>query len=183
MKDDLKENSIKEDTKPIDLEAEKNLNDMFDVEITTNIEYKNYIAKEPVIDNRIFLNGNRLFFLEPLESTSSQVYLEMARAVFDYYLQGRVSAVHVKEDIRRFVQQVQNFVLWHYQFGSKYDTPFWEYAKSLTFEDEEFNTFLEYSKISDCIPVSYGGDTKHKFYATVTPYSFKNWNEGMTLNT
>ena len=164
-------------------EAEKNLNDMFDVEITTNIEYKNYIAKEPVIDNRIFLNGNRLFFLEPLESSSTQTYIEMARAVFDYYLQGKVSAVHVKEDIRRFVQQVQNFVLWHYQFGSKYDTPFWEYAKSLTFEDEEFNTFLEYSKISDCIPVSYGGDTKHKFYATVTPYSFKNWNEGMTLNT
>ena len=81
------------------------------------------------------------------------------------------------------MQQVQNFVLWHYQFGSKYDTPFWEYAKSLTFEDEEFNNFLEYSKISDCIPVSYGGSTKHKFYATVTPYSFKNWNEGMTLNT
>ena len=43
-------------------------------------------------------------FLEPLESSSTQAYLEMARAVFDYYLQGRVSAVHVKEDITRYMK-------------------------------------------------------------------------------
>ena len=59
------------------------------------------LSKEPVIDNRVFLNGNRLFFLEPLESSSTQAYLEMVRAVFDYYLQGKVSAVHVKEDIKK----------------------------------------------------------------------------------
>ena len=117
-------------------EAEENFLNMFDVSVTKHVQFKNYVAKEPVIDNRIFLNGNRLFFLEPLESSSTQAYLEMARAVFDYYLQGRVSAVHVKEDIRRYIKKLQNFVLWHYQFGSKYDTPFWDYAKTLTFKDE-----------------------------------------------
>ena len=118
-----------------------------------------------------------------MESSSTQAYLEMARAVFDYYLQGRVSAVHVKEDITRYIEKLQNFVLWHYQSGSKYDTPFWDYAKTLTFKDKEFTDFLEYSKISDCIPVTYGGSTKHKFYGQWPPYSFKKWNEGMTLNT
>ena len=109
---------------------------MFDVSVTKHVQFKNYVAKEPVIDNRIFLNGNRLFFLEPLESSSTQTYIEMVRAVFDYYLQGKVSAVHVKEDIRRIYKKLQNFVLWHYQSGSKYDTPFWDYAKTLTFKDE-----------------------------------------------
>ena len=83
---------------------------MFDVSITKHVQFKNYVAKEPVIDNRIFLNGNRLFFLEPLESSSTQTYIEMARAVFDYYLQGRVSAVHVKEDITEYIKKLQNFV-------------------------------------------------------------------------
>ncbi len=164
-------------------DAEKNFNDMFDVEITTNIKYKNYIAKEPVIDNRIFLNGNRLFFLEPMESTSNQAYIEMARAVFDYYLQGKVSAVHVKEDMTKYIRQLQNFILWHYQFGSKYDTPFWQYAKTLSFEDETFNKFLEYSKLYDCIPITYGGTTQNKLYGQWPAYAFKIWNEGMSLNT
>ena len=164
-------------------EAEENFLNLFDVSVTKHVRFKNYVAKEPVIDNRIFLNGNRLFFLEPMESSSTQAYLEMARAVFDYYLQGKVSAVHVKEDIRRYIEKLQNFVLWHYQSGSKYDTPFWDYAKTLTFKDKEFTDFLDYSKISDCIPVTYGGSTKHKFYGQWPPYSFKKWNEGMTLNT
>ena len=164
-------------------EAEENFLNMFDVSVTKHVKFKNYVAKEPVIDNRIFLNGNRLFFLEPLESSSTQAYLEMSRAVFDYYLQGRVSAVHVKEDIVEYKKILQNFVLWHYQFGSKYDTPFWNFAKTLTFKDETFDKFLGYSKISDCIPSSYGGTTQHKLYAQWPAYSFKNWNEGMTLNT
>ena len=48
---------------------------------------------------------------------------------------------------------------------------------------KQFDEFLGYSKISDCIPVTYGGSTQHKFYGQWPPYSFKNWNEGMTLNT
>ena len=48
---------------------------------------------------------------------------------------------------------------------------------------QQFDKFLGYSKISDCIPSSYGGTTQHKLYAQWPAYSFKNWNEGMTLNT
>ena len=89
----------------------------------------------------------------------------------------------VKEDITRYIEKLQNFVLWHYQSGSKYNTPFWDYAKTLTFEDETFDKFLGYSKISDCIPITYGGTTQNKLYGQWPAYSFKNWNEGMTLNT
>ena len=33
------------------------------------------------VDNRIFKNGNRLFFLEPMESSSSQAYISWVRMV------------------------------------------------------------------------------------------------------
>ena len=47
-------------------EAEENFLKMFDVSVTKHVKFKNYVAKEPVIDNRIFLNGNRLFFLRTI---------------------------------------------------------------------------------------------------------------------
>ena len=59
---------------------------MFDVEVKKNIHFHNYVAKEPVIDNRIFKNGNRLFFLEPLESSSTQTYLEWVKISLQYIL-------------------------------------------------------------------------------------------------
>jgi len=166
--------------------AEYNFLEMFNVEVTNHIEYKNYVAKEPIVDGRIFKNGNRLFFLEPLESSSTQAYIEMARGVFDYYLQEKCTAEYVAQDIKKYINELKNFVLWHYQFGSKYDTPFWDYANTFHFDDPTFDKFLGYSKISDCIPTTkYGGGTQDKFYGQWPPYYFKVWDEGMTtkLNT
>ena len=159
---------------------------MFNVEVTSHVEYKNYVAKEPIVDGRIFKNGNRLFFLEPLESSSTQAYIEMARGVFDYYLQEKCTAEYVAQDIKKYINELKNFVLWHYQFGSKYDTPFWDYANTFRFDDPTFDKFLGYSTISDCIPTTkYGGGTQDKFYGQWPPYYFKVWDEGMRtkLNT
>ena len=120
-------------------DAEKNFLDMFDVEIKKHLNYRNYVAKDPVIDDRIFLNGNRLFFLEPLESSSTQTYIEIVRAFFDYYLPGRVNLDRIRENTREYMIECQNFLLWHYKSGSKYDTPFWKYATSLEVEyDDKF---------------------------------------------
>ena len=58
-------------------DAEKNMLEMFDVEIIKHVSYNNYVAKEPIVDGRIFKNGNRLFFLEPLESSSTSVGLRI----------------------------------------------------------------------------------------------------------
>ena len=84
--------------------AEFNLLNQFDVEVKKHIKFRNYVAEEPVIDDRIILNGNRLFFLEPLESSSTQTYLEIAKAFLDYYLEGKVSMnlslIHISEPTR-----------------------------------------------------------------------------------
>ena len=164
--------------------AEYNFLEMFDVEVTKHVKFKNYIAKNPTIDDRIILNGNRLFFLEPLESSSTQTYIMWVKYIVDHVLKGEATFKNASKEVRRYIEQVKNFVLWHYQCGSKYDTPFWDYARSLTFKDDAFDAMLYESRTYDkygIIPKSYGGYTiDGNEYGQWSPYSFKVWYQGMT---
>ena len=161
---------------------------MIDVEVKKHVSFKNYVAKNPIIDDRIFLNGNRLFFLEPMESSSTQTYLQWSRGLYDAIVNGNGSIYAMERQILEYINQVKNFVLWHYQFGSKYDTPFWDYAKTLVFEDKIFDQFLDHAKSCDehqILSDFYGGGTVDHQYGQWSAFSFKNWNDGMTkaLNT
>jgi hypothetical protein len=166
-------------------DAEKNMLDMFDVDITTHINYKNYVAKNPIIGDKIFLNGNRLFFLEPLESTAVQAYIECARYFVDYIITKKEPVEQAAHSAKQYIRQLQNFVLWHYQFGSKYDTPFWNYAKKLSFRDKTFDAMVEYCKQTtnrDILPKSFGGSTSSASqYGQWPANSFKIWHDGMTV--
>ena len=156
-------------------DAEKNMLEMFDVEVTKYINYDNYVAKEIVIDDRIILNGNRLFFLEPLESSATQTYIEVARQ-FSMGGLGQLNSY-----IPTYIKQLQNFVLWHYQFGSKYDTPFWNYVKKLTFSDYIFDSKLEKCMKSEWKDIFYDISTDNDTsYGQWNNYAIKLWYEGMT---
>ena len=156
-------------------DAEKNMLEMFDVEVTKHINYDNYVSKEVVIDGRIILNGNRLFFLEPLESSATQTYIEVARQ-FSMGGQGQLNSY-----IPTYIKQLQNFVLWHYQFGSKYDTPFWNYVKKLTFSDYIFDSKLEKCMKSEWKDIFYDISTDNDTsYGQWNNYAIKLWYEGMT---
>ena len=161
-------------------DAEKNMLEMFDVEITKHINYNNYVAKKVIIDNRIILNGNRLFFIEPLESSATQTYIEVVR-YFDLCLNNKASLKDIDFQTHNYIKQVQNFILWHYQFGSKYDTPFWDYAKRLEFRDPLFDSILENCKYNEW---EYIHQCLHQDsipgYGQWTDYAFKLWYEGMT---
>jgi len=154
-------------------EAEKNFQQMFDVEITKHVNFQNYVAKNPIIDDRIFLNGNRLFFLEPLESSSTQTYLTWSSSIY-YALVGNSSIQEALRNFRMYIKEVHNFVLWHYQYGSKYSTPFWDYAKSISINDDEFNNMVEIAKKANEFTCWNGGS-----YGQWGAYSFKNWSDGM----
>jgi hypothetical protein len=157
---------------------------MFDVEVKKHVSFKNYVAKSPVVDDRIFLNGNRLFFLEPMESSSTQTYLQWSRSLFDAIVNREGTIYKAEREILEYINQTKNFVLWHYQSGSKYDTPFWDYARTLTFEDSAFDQFLDHAKSCDqfqIMPDFYGGDTVDYHYGQWSAYSFKNWHDGMTV--
>tara|TARA_R100001224_G_scaffold46608_1_gene26846 strand:+ start:262 stop:1380 length:1119 start_codon:yes stop_codon:yes gene_type:complete len=161
-------------------EAEKNFTKLFDVDVKKHVGFINYVVRDPIVDDRIILNGNRLFFLEPMESSSVQTYIEWIKMCWDYIF----NKTNPRQEIVRYIEQTQNFVLWHYQFGSKYDTPFWDYAKTLTFKDNEFDNFLKYSRQLDKYDILpkgnlYGGMAEGLLYSQWPPYSFKRWDDGM----
>ena len=168
-------------------DAEKNLLNMFDVEINKHIEFDNYVAKDAVIDGRIFLNGNRLLVLDPLESNSSAVYLTFARNIINVILK-KMTPEEANITIKRRIEQTKNFILFHYQSGSKYNTPFWDYAKTFKFSDNLFDEFLQHSLNHDsfyCKSTSYGGmsDDNVGGYGVWEVFSFRNWVEGMGMTT
>tara|TARA_B100001250_G_C19697416_1_gene743210 strand:+ start:42 stop:1157 length:1116 start_codon:yes stop_codon:yes gene_type:complete len=156
-------------------DAEKNMLNMFDVSIKKNLNIRNYVAKNPIIDDRIILNGNRLFFLEPMEASSVQLYIEMA-----IYFVNNGGVKGIGEAARNHIKEIQNFILWHYQFGSKYDTPFWDYAKTLTFTDPKFDYMLRNSRDREMEDIKREISKRPKSnYAQWNPYAFKLWYDGM----
>ena len=143
-----------------------------------NFKFKNYLAKEPIQDH-VILGGNRLFFLEPLESTAVQSYLDWARLCYDYitYADSKQNVVYrFKENIRK----IQNFIYWHYINGSAYNTPFWRKASKYKIKDEEFHSVLNYVKKTPAIELRDERIAKHKeSYGQWLPISFKIWHEGI----
>ena len=161
--------------------AENNFLNMFDVNVTKHVNFRNYVAKNAVVDDRIFKNGNRLFFLEPMESSASQAYITWVNVIFDRIFNNK----HFDPNyaIINHIKQLQNFVLWHYQYGSKYDTPFWDYAKTFTIDDPRFHEVKDIaSNISkyDSKPDFYGGTSENPYYGQWPTYSWKCWYDGMT---
>lgn len=162
-------------------DAENNFLNMFDVNVTKHVDFKNYITKNAVVDDRVFKNGNRLFFLEPMESSSNQAYIAWVRLIYFHIFQFKNS--NLNNSIIEYIKQLQNFVLWHYQYGSKYDTPFWDYAKTFTIDDPRFYEIKDMaSNISkyDARPTISGGTSKDFLYGQWAMFSWKCWYDGMT---
>ena len=72
-------------------EASESYSEHFDhKQEIVNLPFESYIAKTPIrIDSngrKIILNGNRLAFLEPMESTAIGFYLEVAKKTFDWVI-------------------------------------------------------------------------------------------------
>lgn len=157
--------------------AKQNFVNLFNVNPDGEFAFSNYIAKEGFVGNRTLLNGNRLCFLEPLEATSVSFYLKVARFWWDHIVDG-VDKKICNYNIRNEMYKLQTFVLWHYQFGSKYNTPFWDYAKSLPFEpNQEFNEVFEYVKSNNLFECKNATLNGLYHYGQWNPYSFKIWQE------
>ena len=141
-----------------------------------NLKFKNYVAKTAIIDDRIILGGNRLFFLEPLEATAMEAYLFAARRTFDWIVNKITTPNLVNLEILYYTHQIQNYVMWHYMYGSKYDTPFWEAAGELKIKDPQFDEFLTYAKKSSMIDlIDVNIEKNMTRYGQWEPRMFKCW--------
>jgi len=139
-----------------------------------NLPFESYKAKEPMrIDSngrKIILNGNRLTFLEPMESTAIASYLDVARFTFDWVVDqssGQLSQngemtmsiyqmQNITSMINKHIHEIHTFILWHYVRGSVYDTPFWRAAQAETTaifkqSDENFQQIFNLAKSLDYI--------------------------------
>tara|TARA_A100001234_G_C12634090_1_gene389443 strand:- start:1274 stop:2410 length:1137 start_codon:yes stop_codon:yes gene_type:complete len=141
----------------------------FDAIPDGSMSFKNYVAKDCTVGDNILLNGNRYSFVEPLEASSVATYIFIAQGYIDY-INGLVSKDDLNKELRAEIKKVEDFILWHYRNGSKYDTPFWKYAKSLPFRpNKEFTRFL----LSD----TYIPDKKE--YSQWNTFCFKLWNDNI----
>ena len=157
-------------------DASSNFIEMFDVNPSENFAFENYSAKSFTQGERTILNGNRAFFLEPLEATSMAYY----HAVVELFLRNILlnqDKDAFNAEIKFGMREVQTFVMWHYQSGSKYDTAFWSYAKSLPFNpDAKFKKLAEYAKKNNDITCRLSAQALT--YAQWNINSFKNWENG-----
>ena len=144
----------------------------------SNLKFDNYIAKNVCVGERTFLNGNRCGFLEPLEATATGFYQNVCQAIYCTTI-GAIPREKVNTYVREEMFRLEKFILWHYQFGSKYDTPFWKYAKSLPFEpDDKFNYMVEVSKNMTNLEIDKQYDPRiSDLYGQWSYLSFKNWYE------
>ena len=146
LKDRVQYGYLYNDTITTDEQAESNFKELFPVtKIVKKFPLRNYCAKNPVIDDgnrKIFLNGNKYFFIEPMEATSVAGYLKWTYKTMDVILDG-VPMESALFDMQRSIKENSNFILYHYQFGSKYKTPFWDYAKTLTVDDPHIQNIID----------------------------------------
>ena len=114
-------------------EATKDFQERFGVnEIEHSMKFDNYCSFNPFVGERTLLNGNQCAFIEPLEATATGLYLWIARVGYDRFI-NKVDIPQCLHLLHKEVNSIANFVLWHYKTGSKFDSPFWNYVKTLPF--------------------------------------------------
>ena len=116
-----------------------------------------------------------------MESTALQTYIMTNRYIFDYLFLKTKTIKETTTRIHRYIEQIENFVLQHYHYGSNYDTPFWRYANRLNFKDEELE--LELKRIKMGAPSVRDGTPENyttKQYGMWSVESIHNWENGMS---
>lgn len=80
-----------------------------------------------LIENRYHAyNGNRLFFLEPLQALSVYYYIEFAQEVCEYLKDPKHETYeHANKKYLQKIFDYQISLAWHYSYGSIHDSEYW----------------------------------------------------------
>ncbi len=140
------------------------------------LKFNKYVAKEP-IQGRVILNGNRLFFLEPLEGTAMSIYLGVARRTYNWIIFKHMSPEQIAQDTLKLIHECEKFILWHYAAGSKYRSKFWDYATELTttLSCKRFDEILEDTVKTEEIVLRSSFGSTQPLYGSWARESIRNW--------
>ena len=105
-----------------------------------HLRFPSFVQRR-LFDGALFRIGNAASFLEPLEATAIGVTLEELRLASLWLADGLLGAAGderwnprtldlLNQLMIRTVQAVALFVGWHYACGSRYETPFWRFARA-----------------------------------------------------
>lgn len=92
-----------------------------------SFEFKSYHKKE-IFTDRVAFNGNAAFFLEPLEATSVGTVDWINRTLIAC-IQRDLDFDSANKFFTKEIKQTEHMIMLHYLNGSKYETPFWDFAK------------------------------------------------------
>jgi len=100
-----------------------------------SLYFPNFLRRD-MFDGRVFRGGNAACFLEPLEATAIGTAIVQARSAARWIAeqgQGRCAEPDEVEGYNHatltYVCRDSLFTAWHYACGSRWDTPFWRYAR------------------------------------------------------
>ncbi len=115
--------------------ATKDFQERFEVkEIEHSMKFSNYCTINPFVGERTLLNGNACVFIEPLEATATGLYLYIARIGYDRFI-NKVDIPNCLNCLHKNVDCIENFILWHYMTGSKFNSPFWSHVETIPFTE------------------------------------------------
>lgn len=102
-----------------------------DKNIRSSFSWKPRYAKQLITSPHVALNGNRLFFLEPLQALGLFYTNHFASFICDYLEEptsDRLLDINYSYLVEMWAYQLS--IAYHYQYGSIYDSNFWRETKS-----------------------------------------------------
>lgn len=137
--------------------------DKLDYKFDKVIPIRSYVAPNVFVDDRVAINGNKYFFLEPMEASALGVYNYIARCIYDVFVLGG-EKTFINDCLFKYIKDIESFIGYHYYTQDMMDSPFWEMAYNETKD-------LDYTKINNLQDI---GQWPKK--------SIEVWNEGFDLN-
>ena len=103
-----------------------------DIDKLREFKFKSYSANS-FFDGRVLKNGNRALFYEPLEAFMGYFYERVLGIFFDYIFVNK-NIDQTNNHIQGYADDIELAICFVYQGGSIYDTPFWDYAKKISYD-------------------------------------------------
>jgi tryptophan halogenase len=99
------------------------------------LNFPNFLRRR-IFDGRVFRGGNAGCFLEPLEATAIGTAILHVRSAARWIVEHGGDSCADPDEVEAFNRAMRScvcrdslFLAWHYACGSRWDTPFWQYAR------------------------------------------------------
>jgi hypothetical protein len=154
----------------------------------TKISWTPRLSKKLIQNKFEAFNGNKLFFLEPLEALSLLYYDSNAEIIVRFLNNKRSMRGYIEsnEEYLRLMTGYLTSLSWFYSYGSIYDTPFWKNVQPRA--NIHFNSQNLSNRIDSLLELYYT-DSKFSKYRECNGtikigcfghYDFKDMHSGMT---